>query len=141
MTTYAVPPKTNRIDVFPNCYSAYSGKMVSMLKVYPEFWEIGRPTPLIDIPEFPVGTFDVEAFLNELESNGWIVRRWRRADNQELVGARAFLGNSRPVRSTSEVQGLRKRLNDEVERNGRIIGKFTMTSGVDPMGLELFYDL
>jgi hypothetical protein len=118
-----------------------SGKPVAMLKVFPDNWEPGKRVILVDIPEWPVGSFDVDAFLAGLEADGWNVRRWYHADSGKLIGARAFLGDARSVRTKSEVMSLRDRIADEAARNGRLTGRALMSSGVDPSGLELFYDL
>lgn len=56
------------------------------------------------------GEFDVDAFIESLEANGWTVFRW------SAYGARAFKGQPWPVRSKYEIIETRKRLENDDRR-------------------------
>jgi len=73
--------------------------------------------------------FDLDTFIASKEAQGYVTRRWN-------GGARLFFGSPFPIRSKSEIFNLRKRLEDQMMRNG----------GEHPAGyqvhtLDLAYDL
>lgn len=85
---------------------------------------IVRPQGLVCVKKFPNGwmaktrpmktetkPLDLETAIAWCLSHGYTVRRWEK-NERNPAGARAWLGTVQPVRSTSEIQRLRRVLNE-----------------------------
>ena len=112
-------PKSVRIDVVKSPRAV-------VIRCYPEGWKDGQI--LSDYREEPAD-YDVDAFLARLRDRGWSVRTWGN-------GARAWLGEPWPIRSTNEIIRLRNRLDDEAWRNQGIHPVYG-----DARSLDLAFDL